>query len=110
MYWWTMPEDGIPTSVGGDAIHVSFVEAIDKLAPESADVLALDDALQQLEQIDSRKARLVELRFFGGLSLEETAEALSVSVATVRRDSSLARAWLSRELTRTPESSPQPRQ
>jgi len=61
-------------------------------------VLALDEALQRLEALDPRKSRIVEMRFFGGLSLEETAEALNVSVATVRRDWSLARAWLFREL------------
>jgi RNA polymerase sigma factor (TIGR02999 family) len=65
---------------------------------KAADLLALDDALQRLEQIDPRKSQIVEMRFFGGLSLEEAAEALNVSVATVRRDWSLARAWLSREL------------
>jgi RNA polymerase sigma factor (sigma-70 family) len=64
-----------------------------------AEVLALDEALQRLEALDPRKSRIVEMRFFGALSLEETAEALNVSVATVRRDWSFARAWLSRELT-----------
>ena len=85
---------------GGEAIHVSLVEAAHVPAPERADVLALDEALQRLETIDPRKSRIVEMRFFGGLSLEETAEALDVSVATVRRDWSLARAWLARELKR----------
>ena len=61
-------------------------------------ILAADEALQRLETLDSRKGRIVELRFFGGLSLEETAEAVNVSVATVRRDWTLARAWLNREL------------
>jgi RNA polymerase sigma factor (TIGR02999 family) len=83
---------------GGEAIHVSFVEAANVPAPQSADVLALDNAMKRLEEIDPRKSRIVEMRFFGGLSLEETAEALDVSVATVRRDWSLARAWLFREL------------
>ena len=83
---------------GGEAIHVSFVEAANVPAPQSADVLALDDVMQRLEEIDPRKSRIVEMRFFGGLSLEEIAEALDVSVATVRRDWSLARAWLFREL------------
>jgi RNA polymerase sigma factor (TIGR02999 family) len=83
---------------GGDAIHVSLVEAAHVPTPERADVLALDEALQQLEKLDVRKSRIVEMRFFGGLSLEETAEALNISVATVRRDWSLARAWLFREL------------
>jgi RNA polymerase sigma factor (TIGR02999 family) len=83
---------------GGDAIHVSLIEAAHVATPERADVLALDEALQRLEALDPRKSRIVEMRFFGGLSLEETAEALNVSVATVRRDWSLARAWLFREL------------
>ena len=75
------------------------MEAVSVPAPQSADVLALDGALQRLEEIDPRKSQIVEMRFFGGLSLEETAEALKVSVATVRRDWSLARAWLYRELS-----------
>ena len=64
----------------------------------AADVVALDDALKALEALDQRKGRVVELRFFGGLSLEEAAEVLKVSVGTVRRDWTLARAWLYREL------------
>jgi RNA polymerase sigma-70 factor, ECF subfamily len=83
---------------GGEAIQVSLLQAAHVPAPERADVLALDDALRRLEELDPRKSRIVEMRFFGGLSLEETAEALNVSVATVRRDWSLARAWLFREL------------
>jgi RNA polymerase sigma factor (TIGR02999 family) len=83
---------------GGDAILVSLVEAASVPAPKSADVLKLDEVLKELEKIDPRKSRIVELRFFGGLSLEETAETLGVSVATVRRDWSLARTWLFHEL------------
>jgi RNA polymerase sigma-70 factor (ECF subfamily) len=83
---------------GGEAIQVSFAEAANMPVPQSADVLALDKALRELEKIDSRKSQIVEMRFFGGLSQEETSEALHVSVATVRRDWSLARAWLAREL------------
>jgi RNA polymerase sigma factor (TIGR02999 family) len=83
---------------GGDAILVSLVEAANVPAPQSADVLRLDDILKDLEKIDPRKSRIIELRFFGGLSLEETAETLGVSVATIRRDWSLARAWLFHEL------------
>lgn len=88
---------------GGEAIQVSFVEALDKPADHNTDLLALEDVLRQLEQIDPRKSQIVEMRFFAGLSLEETAVALNVSVATVRRDWSLARAWLSRELSRKAE-------
>jgi RNA polymerase sigma factor (sigma-70 family) len=58
----------------------------------------LDDALNALEKIDRRKSKVIELRFFGGLSLQETADVLQVSVGTIRRDWSLARAWLYREL------------
>ena len=83
---------------GGEAIQVSFTEAASVPVPQSTDVLALDKALRELEKIDPRKSQIVEMRFFGGLSQEETAEALNVSVATVRRDWSLARAWLAREL------------
>jgi RNA polymerase sigma-70 factor (ECF subfamily) len=83
---------------GGDALQVSLSEAA-LLAPERrTDLVALDDALQSLEKLAPRRARVVELRFFGGLSLEDTAEALKVSVGTVRRDWSLAEAWLFREL------------
>jgi RNA polymerase sigma factor (TIGR02999 family) len=67
----------------------------------SAELIALDDALLRLDQMDGRKAKVIELRFFGGLSVEETAEALKVSPQTVMRDWRLARAWLTRELELT---------
>ncbi|HET9528847.1 MAG TPA: sigma-70 family RNA polymerase sigma factor [Blastocatellia bacterium] len=83
---------------GGDRLRVSLSGA-DRIARErSADLVALDDALQALEKLDARQARVVELRFFAGLSREETAEALNVSVGTVKRDLSMAEAWLYREL------------
>ena len=88
---------------GGEAIQVSFTEAANVPVPQSTDVLALDKTLRELEKIDPRKSQIVEMRFFGGLSQEETAEALNVSVATVRRDWSLARAWLARELKKKGE-------
>jgi RNA polymerase sigma factor (sigma-70 family) len=69
--------------------------------PPTQDLVALDDALKVLESLDPRQSQVVELRFFGGLSLEEAAEALKVSVGTVRRDWSLAQAWLYRELSGT---------
>jgi DNA-directed RNA polymerase specialized sigma24 family protein len=75
-------------------MQVSLIEAANVSAPASADVLALDDVFQLLEKSIRRKSRIVEMRVFDGLSLEETAEALNVSVATVRWDWSLARAWL----------------
>lgn len=84
---------------GPNAIHVPL-EGIDLPATApTADVLAVDTALEQLAAEDPRKARVVELRFFGGLSVEETAEALGVSVRTVHTDWALARAWLFRALT-----------
>lgn len=83
---------------GGEEIQVSLSEAENSTQEQSAELVALDDALRTLEQLDPRQARVVELRSFAGLSLEETAEALRVSVGTVRRDWSLARAWLFREL------------
>jgi len=85
---------------GGSAVHVSLSQAGGVQLESSADLVALDEALQTLESFAPRQGRIVELRFFGGLSLEETAEVLEVSVGTVRRDWSLARAWLYRELNR----------
>ncbi|HET9533090.1 MAG TPA: sigma-70 family RNA polymerase sigma factor [Blastocatellia bacterium] len=84
---------------GGDRLRVSLSGA-DRIARErSADLVALDEALQALEKLNERQAKVVELRFFGGLSLEETAEALKVSVGTVKRDWSFAEAWLYKELS-----------
>ena len=65
----------------------------------AAEVVALDEALKGLAEVDERKSRIVELRFFGGLSIEETAEVLSVSPGTVMRDWTLAKAWLRREIS-----------
>jgi RNA polymerase sigma factor (TIGR02999 family) len=67
---------------------------------KSADLVALDDALNSLATLDQRQSKVVELRFFGGLSIEETAEVLKVSPGTIRRDWRMARAWLYRELTK----------
>jgi len=85
---------------GGDAFRVSLSEAANLPQERSADLVALDDALQTLEKLDARQARVVELRFFGGLNLEETAAALKVSASTVSRDWSAAEAWLYRELSK----------
>ena len=68
----------------------------------AVDLLAVDEALSALAALDARQARIVELRFFGGLTVEETAEATGVSPATVKRDWTLARAWLKRELGADP--------
>jgi RNA polymerase sigma factor (TIGR02999 family) len=83
---------------GGEVHHVSLEENHVAGGMRSADLLALDDALNSLAHIDERKLRVVEMRFFGGLSLEETAEVLNVSVPTVMRDWNTARAWLRREM------------
>lgn len=85
---------------GGDVLRVSLSDATNVAVERGADLVALDEALQTLEQLNPRQSRVVELRFFAGLSHEETAEALRVSVGTVRRDWSLAEAWLFRELQR----------
>ena len=83
---------------GGGALQVSLYEVAATSSRRSANVVALDEALKALATLDPRQSQVVELRFFGGLSLEETAEVLKVSVGTVRRDWSLAKAWLYREL------------
>jgi len=83
---------------GGGAQKVSFDEALIVATEPGQDLVALDDALNALAAFDARKAQVVEMRFFGGLSVEETAEALKVSVDTVMRDWKLAKAWLLREL------------
>jgi RNA polymerase sigma-70 factor (ECF subfamily) len=84
---------------GGGAVRVSLGEEL--LTTDKGHALvALDDALEALAQLDERKSRVVELRFFGGLSVEETAEALSVSAHTVMRDWKFSRAWLMSELER----------
>jgi len=86
---------------GGGVRNVSLDEAAVIPTERGTDLVALDEALNSLAELDERQSRVVELRFFGGLSLEEIAEVLRVSVGTVRRDWSLARAWLHRELSRT---------
>jgi RNA polymerase sigma factor (TIGR02999 family) len=86
---------------GGAAQRVELEEAAFFSVERAPDLVALDDALNTLAQIDERKSRVVELRFFGGLSVEETAEVLKVSPVTVGRDWTLARVWLLRELTQT---------
>jgi len=83
---------------GWGGLQVSLSVAENLAFRKSADLVALDDALQKLAELDARQARVVELRFLAGLSLKETAEALDVSVGTVRRDWSIAEAWLFREL------------
>ena len=83
---------------GGGAIAVSLDEAVVEVPERGADLLALDEALTRLQLLNERQAQVVELRYFGGLSEEETAEALKISERTVRRDWNFARVWLHREL------------
>src|ERR1700675_4072341 len=84
---------------GGGVQHVSLEETAIVDDDQPADLVALDDAMNALARIDPRKMQVVEMRFFGGLSVEETAEVLKVSPKTVKRDWRAARAWLYRELT-----------
>jgi len=88
---------------GGGALRADHSSAVDldqfpTADSDAASLCALDDALESLAQLDPRRAKVIELRFFGGLSVDETAEALEVSPQTVMRDWRLARAWLAREL------------
>jgi RNA polymerase sigma factor (TIGR02999 family) len=87
---------------GGDARRISFDEVMAVSPARSADLIALDDALEKLAAIDARKGKVVEMRFFGGLTVEETAEALSVSPLTVKRDWKMAKAWLYNSLNQEP--------
>jgi RNA polymerase sigma factor (TIGR02999 family) len=82
---------------GGDDVRVPLEETLLGTRARGVDVLALDDALASLAKLDSRKGRVVELRFFGGLSVEETAQVLRISPQTVMRDWKMAKVWLSRE-------------
>lgn len=84
---------------GGSMIQVPLDEATATVEQQAANVTALDDALQKLEIIDARHGQIVELRFFGGLSIEETAKVLKVSPGTVMRDWTFARAWLRSEMS-----------
>jgi RNA polymerase sigma factor (TIGR02999 family) len=85
---------------GGRACKVEFDDGLIPSPERDADLVAVDEALEQLAAIDARAAKVVELRFFGGLSVEETAEAMGVSDKTVMRDWQLAKVWLLRELKR----------
>ena len=83
---------------GGNAVQVSLSQAAIVSAEKSSELLALDVALKRLAELDERKSRVVELRYFGGLDVEETAEVLKVSPITVMRDWKFAKAWLAREI------------
>lgn len=81
---------------GGDALRVSLADAALVAGQRSADLVALDEALSALESLDARKGRIIELRYFAGLTIEETAEVLGIAPVTVRREERRARAWLHR--------------
>ena len=83
---------------GGNATHVTLIESRLFGAGSEPDILALDEVLNKLEEFDERKAKVIELSFFGGLSYDEIAEVLSISAATVDRELRFAKAWLCREL------------
>ena len=84
---------------GGDVSALDLNEALAAAQQPGTDLVAVDDALQALAAIDPRKSQVVELRFFGGLNMKETAEVLNVSVETVQRDWKIAKSWLQRELS-----------
>ena len=84
---------------GGGALRVSLDENVAVTEAKTAELLAVDEALEKLTAMDARKGRLVELRFFGGMTEEETAEVMSISVPTVQREWRAAKAWLHRMLT-----------
>jgi RNA polymerase sigma factor (TIGR02999 family) len=83
---------------GGGALHVSLDEAAVMSVESASELVALDEALRELEEVDPQKGRVVELRYFAGLSIEETAEVLGISPTTVRREWRRAKAWLYRAL------------
>jgi RNA polymerase sigma factor (TIGR02999 family) len=89
---------------GEGATKLALDEALGVAQEREVDLIALDDALNDLAALDPRKSRLVELRFFGGLSMEETAAALGVSLATAGREWQLAKAWLHQQISRRPHS------
>ncbi len=91
---------------GGGAPRLNLNESIDGVPARDNNLVDLDDALKALEEFDPRKAKVVEMRFFGGHSVEETAEVLKISPQSVKRDWKLARAWLTRELSREEKSIP----
>jgi RNA polymerase sigma factor (TIGR02999 family) len=84
---------------GGKALHVPLDEVLVGARARGIEMLALDEALEALSKIDARKARVVELRYFGGLSIEETSEVMGISPETIKRDWKMAKAWLLAVLT-----------
>ena len=93
-----MRAPGVRSKEKGAHIKVEFKDSLAYSNEKASDLVALDDALRALAAFDERKARTLELRYFGGLSVEETAEAMGISVATVGRETRYGEAWLRREL------------
>lgn len=88
------------TKRGGGQLQVSLSQATRMIETEAAELIALDEALKGLAAIDERKCRVIEMRYFGGLTIDETAEAMGVSHTTVEAEWKVARAWLRREMSR----------
>ncbi|HZT38911.1 MAG TPA: sigma-70 family RNA polymerase sigma factor [Bryobacteraceae bacterium] len=86
---------------GGSAVKLALDEALDAPSARDLELVRLDDALQGLAEVDPQQSRIVELRYFAGLTIEETAEALGVSPATVKRDWVVAKAWLKRQMEKS---------
>jgi RNA polymerase sigma factor (TIGR02999 family) len=86
---------------GGTAVKLTLDEALDASAGRDLDLVRLDDSLKALAEVDAQQSRIVELRYFAGLTIEETAEALDISPATVKRDWVVAKAWLRRQMDKT---------
>jgi RNA polymerase sigma factor (TIGR02999 family) len=84
----------------GSGLKLELNEAISLQVPPNVDLIALDTALNELARLDPQQSRIVEMRFFAGLSIDDTAKAVGVSAATVKRDWATARAWLRREVAR----------
>ena len=93
---------------GGDAAKLTLTPELQVSNSRSWDLVALDDSLKDLARFDERKAKVIELRFFGGLSVDETAQVLQISVATVGREQRLAEAWLHKQMTQTASSATAP--
>jgi RNA polymerase sigma factor (TIGR02999 family) len=91
---------------GSGGTRITLTEGLAAAAEVDIDAIALDDALTSLERLDARKGRIVELRFFGGLTVEETAEVMGTSAATVKREWQFAKAWLSRQIKGEGSASP----
>ena len=93
---------------GATLVTVSDLDALPQAAAEEVDLVVLDDALSRLAALDARQGQIVELRFFGGLSVEETAALIGVSERTIKREWQMSRAWLRREMSRPAAESPAP--